>query len=356
MTLRCVAVAGLEPPDRSSQLAPRAGRLRLDAATADLLRRFELAGVEVLLLKGRSIASWLYAERELRTYSDCDVLIAPSAVEAAEAVLASLGFTPLFDDRGMPAWWREHATTWSDGERLTVDLHRTLPGVGVNAATTWGALCADAMWLPWPDIPPPPSRCPPGRCTSRCTLRNTVSVGPGPSRTWNAPWPRARMSCGGVRLHSPSHSRLRTRSPRDSASRPPEGSSPPGWDCRRCDRSTWSCAPRLRRPSRSAWSSSPARTARERGRTSCGVNSCHRPASSVTGILAPATAARACSGPTCGGRCGSSDARHAGCTSGVARAARFARGAGRINPEGREAANRSMVPPRAGSTRFRPSG
>jgi Uncharacterised nucleotidyltransferase len=144
MTLRCVAVAGLEPPDRSSQLAPRAGRLRLDAATADLFRGFDLAGVEVLLLKGRSIANWLYAGLELRTYSDCDVLVAPSAAEAAEAVLGSLGFRPLFDDRGMPAWWREHASTWSDGERLTVDLHRTLPGVGVNDATTCGVLSAGA--------------------------------------------------------------------------------------------------------------------------------------------------------------------------------------------------------------------
>jgi Uncharacterised nucleotidyltransferase len=144
MTLRCVVVARHEPPDHSAQLAPRAGRLRLDAATADLLRQFDLAGIEVLLLKGRSIASWLYAERELRTYSDCDVLIAPYAVEAAEAVLGSLGFRPLFDDRRMPAWWREHASTWGDDERLTVDLHRTLPGVGVNAAATWGALSADA--------------------------------------------------------------------------------------------------------------------------------------------------------------------------------------------------------------------
>ena len=43
----------------------------------------------------------------------------------------------------MPSWWREHATAWiRDGDGLTVDLHRTLPGVGVEAEAAWRALSA----------------------------------------------------------------------------------------------------------------------------------------------------------------------------------------------------------------------
>jgi len=122
----------------------RASRLRLDAATAEVLRSFDRAGLRALVLKGPSTASWLYGEAEPRAYLDCDLLIAPSDLAAAEEVLESLGYTRHFDARRMPSWWREHATAWvREGDEVTVDLHRTLPGVGVEAEATWLALSAD---------------------------------------------------------------------------------------------------------------------------------------------------------------------------------------------------------------------
>lgn len=133
-----------ESPDQVTKLVLTAGRLALDAGTVEVLRAFEQAGVEALLLKGPSIARWLYAEGEPRTYIDCDLLVAPTDVLAAEEVLASLSFTRQFDDREMPSWWREHASAWSrGGDGLTVDLHRTLPGVGVDAEGVWRALSAE---------------------------------------------------------------------------------------------------------------------------------------------------------------------------------------------------------------------
>ena len=120
-----------------------AANLRVDAATAEVLRAFDAAGVESLLLKGRSIARWLYSEADPRPYRDCDLLVRPADMRAAEAVLERLGFTRYFEDDGMPDWWREHAGEWRrprDG--VFVDLHRSLPGIGVDEESAWRALSA----------------------------------------------------------------------------------------------------------------------------------------------------------------------------------------------------------------------
>lgn len=131
-------------PAEEAKVVATLGRLRLDTATAQVLRELESARVEALLLKGRSIADWLYADGELRTYVDTDLLIAPRDFGRAEQTLEALAFTRVFDDRGMPSWWREHAGAWlrrDDG--FVVDLHRTLPGLGVSDEEAWRALAAD---------------------------------------------------------------------------------------------------------------------------------------------------------------------------------------------------------------------
>ena len=131
-------------PAEEAKVVATLGRLRLDTATAQVLRQLESAHVEALLLKGRSIADWLYADGELRTYVDSDLLIAPRDFGRAEQTLEALAFTRVFDDRGMPSWWREHAGAWlrqEDG--FVVDLHRTLPGLGVSDDEAWRVLAAD---------------------------------------------------------------------------------------------------------------------------------------------------------------------------------------------------------------------
>ncbi len=47
--------------------------------------RFELAGVPALLLKGRSLARWLYPRSAERSYRDCDLLVPPGGLETAAA-------------------------------------------------------------------------------------------------------------------------------------------------------------------------------------------------------------------------------------------------------------------------------
>ena len=117
-----------------------ANTLRIDAATADVLGGFSAGGVQSLLLKGISIARWLYEPGE-RPYGDFDLLIRPYDRAAAEGVLSELGFERTVDERDMPEWWGDHAATWlRHTDAVALDLHRTVPGVGVGEEALWTTL------------------------------------------------------------------------------------------------------------------------------------------------------------------------------------------------------------------------
>ena len=176
-----------ESPDRVSKLIATGSRLAIDGGTVEVSRGFENAGVKFLLLKGPSIGRWLYAEGEPRTYVDCDLLVAPTDVVAAEEVLASLGYAPEFDDRKMPSWWREHASEWiRQRDGLTVDLHRTLQGVGVDSdGGLAGALGGDGGCLGRRVFCAIAYASRSGTCMSRCTRRNTDQAGRGRRSIWS---------------------------------------------------------------------------------------------------------------------------------------------------------------------------
>ncbi len=130
---------------RAAELIAAGERLRVDAAAVQALAALADAGVAALLLKGSTVATWLYADPEERLYVDCDLLVDPAAAERAEVVLERLDYRRAFDERQMPAWWREHAVEWVRGDGVTVDLHRSLPGVGAAPAAAWGLLWAEAV-------------------------------------------------------------------------------------------------------------------------------------------------------------------------------------------------------------------
>lgn len=125
-------------------LAWRGQRLRLDSAAAELFARFDRAGLNALLLKGRSISGWLYGVGEERRQTDCDLLVSPSHLIKAEEILLSLGYRRNWDDRRMPSWWREHAGEWlRERDGVVLDVHRTLAGLGVDPETAWRTLSRD---------------------------------------------------------------------------------------------------------------------------------------------------------------------------------------------------------------------
>jgi hypothetical protein len=134
----------LHDREKIEWLAATGARLRIDAATAEAVERFERAGVRAVLLKGPSIARWLYPQGSERAYIDCDLLVGPADFDAAQEVLRSLGYASLLGSMGMPAWWCEHAAVWErQRDGMSVDLHRTLIGVRVDDATAWRVLSAD---------------------------------------------------------------------------------------------------------------------------------------------------------------------------------------------------------------------
>ncbi|MDQ3983053.1 MAG: nucleotidyltransferase family protein [Actinomycetota bacterium] len=125
-----------------SHLLVTGSQMRVDAVTAEVVTALRADGIEPLLLKGPTIAGWLYDERHARPYTDTDLLVAPDAVEPAEAVLRSLAFEPFSDPIPFDRPWP--ATAWvrsRDGG--SVDLHHTLIGVNVSLDRAWEVLSAD---------------------------------------------------------------------------------------------------------------------------------------------------------------------------------------------------------------------
>src|SRR3954453_16159845 len=138
---------------QSARVAATASRLRVDAATAEVLQTSEAAGVRAVLLKGPALAAW-YADDPTHAYLDCDLWVGPADFEVASEALTRLGFRPVIDDRGFPASWEEHAKAWlRDQDGVVVDLHRRLQGVGVDDETACQALSGATEKLPVPGPP-----------------------------------------------------------------------------------------------------------------------------------------------------------------------------------------------------------
>jgi Uncharacterised nucleotidyltransferase len=133
-----------DPPSFSridSRAADIAQRLRIDAATVEIMRAFNAAGVGCRLLKGASLVQWLYPDGGRLPYLDSDLLVRPGDERSAEAELEQLRFVRRWDESGMPDWWREHGSEWGrDADGVLVDLHRSLPGIDVDVQTMWAVL------------------------------------------------------------------------------------------------------------------------------------------------------------------------------------------------------------------------
>ena len=129
----------------------RAARvLQIDHVTAEIVTAMRAAGIRSLLLKGPSIASWLYRDGAHRAYDDSDILVAPGSYRLAGEVLRELGF------RHHEYVWLHYVQTWRRGCELSgvqggwpslVDLHRSLNGVRASADTVWDVLSADTDTL-----------------------------------------------------------------------------------------------------------------------------------------------------------------------------------------------------------------
>lgn len=118
--------------------------LALDDAAVATTRLLEAAGIDVLLLKGPVTGARLYADAPAaRDYHDVDLLVAPDRFADAQATLARAGYHLAYPGI-RPTERNDREVAWfSPGDnRLTIDLHRSLAGVGRPSAL-WSSLWRD---------------------------------------------------------------------------------------------------------------------------------------------------------------------------------------------------------------------
>jgi Uncharacterised nucleotidyltransferase len=114
--------------------------LHVDRVTAEVVPAMRARGTRPLLLKGPSIATWLYIDRASRPYGDVDLLVEPRSYADAEHVLRGLGFSR------MQAGWQELAWSWHrSDDSSTVDLHRSIVGADAPLEVVWRALSEHAQ-------------------------------------------------------------------------------------------------------------------------------------------------------------------------------------------------------------------
>ncbi|SMO31863.1 nucleotidyltransferase family protein [Propioniciclava tarda] len=121
------------PPDALRVALDRHLVARNDRAAASLVADLRAVGVRALLLKGAATRALLRLPE--RSSADIDVLVAPSGRRPAGALLRRLGYTRA---RGI------HSENWTHPTRASVDLHRTLPRVGLSPRQACRVLFAHA--------------------------------------------------------------------------------------------------------------------------------------------------------------------------------------------------------------------
>jgi Uncharacterised nucleotidyltransferase len=137
----------LHEPEPSARLLREAQKLRNDVAAAEAVAAFDAVGIASILLKGPAIERWLYSDGGERSYGDVDLLVAPGNFERAEGVLRELGFehrnfgtTRIGQESHHEVWFRM-------ADRICLELHRSVQGVGVSDQEFWDAVARDTERL-----------------------------------------------------------------------------------------------------------------------------------------------------------------------------------------------------------------
>lgn len=121
--------------------------MRADAVTAEVVRRLAHDGIAAIVIKGPAVQHWIHGGAP-RLYVDTDLLVEPGDFTACERVLAELGFTKMLDIDEAINKPLVHAHTWRRPDATMVDLHRTIPGVGVSPGELWAVLGSQVATIP----------------------------------------------------------------------------------------------------------------------------------------------------------------------------------------------------------------
>jgi hypothetical protein len=124
--------------------------LKIDRATAAVVRGLSAVGIPSMLLKGPAIAKLLYDDGASRPYEDCDLLVRMGDLPAAAIALERAGFTRTIDPaHDLAAEWQRHSEIWvRPSDDVLLELHWTLTHVGAAPERAWDALTRGAARTP----------------------------------------------------------------------------------------------------------------------------------------------------------------------------------------------------------------
>lgn len=135
--------------------------LVLDESCRRIARHLTAAGQPFIMLKGATIAGWLYPDPSQRTYVDLDVLVPPADEERVVALFAEIGFSPLLS-AGTRDLLSPEEQPLRNGIGVDVDLHTALKGVRLPREEAWPILWAATESWDWAGTPVP-ALAPPAR-------------------------------------------------------------------------------------------------------------------------------------------------------------------------------------------------
>jgi glycosyltransferase involved in cell wall biosynthesis len=130
-----------DSPSFTPELRAAVMLFRQDQLTAEIVTELEKRGIQSVVLKGPSIAEWLY-RGELRLYGDSDLLVSPADWTRAHAALVELGFVDGLGPLDHPGMQSFSGYPWVRGRTQHVDMHCTLWGAGAPPEKVWEALLA----------------------------------------------------------------------------------------------------------------------------------------------------------------------------------------------------------------------
>lgn len=128
----------MKQEDVPEEILVVAETLRVDAVSAEVISLLEREGFASILLKGPSIARWLYP-RGIRGYVDSDILVEEDSLPAVREKLRAQRFQTAGGN--LAADRPPHSEDWHRPEDgALIDLHRTLGGVTAPPQTVWKIL------------------------------------------------------------------------------------------------------------------------------------------------------------------------------------------------------------------------
>ena len=130
-------VVGTSAMDRNLRIVARS--LLLDREAARAVEHLRVQGVPSILLKGRTIATWLYDDGEIRPYVDVDLFVPPARFRTAIEELSELGYRPRLLGAHPSELGRKELDLIGPAE-VCIDLHHGLLGAAAPSDRVWEVL------------------------------------------------------------------------------------------------------------------------------------------------------------------------------------------------------------------------